>query len=67
MKKIILHPENCKGCFLCISACPKKAIRRSGVLGPKGYETVTVDEEKCVHCGSCYRMCPDFVYEIAEE
>lgn len=66
MRKILLHTENCKGCFLCVKACPKSAITKSGTLGPKGYETVKVDTEKCVGCGSCYRMCPDFVYEITD-
>ena len=25
---------------------------------------VEVDEEKCVGCGTCFDVCPDFVYEI---
>ncbi|MBS6561605.1 MAG: 4Fe-4S binding protein, partial [Clostridiales bacterium] len=25
---------------------------------------VQVDEEKCIICGTCYRVCPDYVYEI---
>jgi len=27
---------------------------------------VKVDAEKCIGCGSCYRMCPDYVIEIAD-
>ena len=30
----------------------------------KGYHTIEVDEEKCVQCGACYKMCPDYVFEI---
>lgn len=64
MSKIVLSLERCKGCHLCVSVCPTKALSPSGELGEKGYETVRVDEEKCVQCGSCYRMCPDYVIEI---
>lgn len=64
MGKIVMSTERCKGCLLCVSVCPVKALSPSGELGEKGYETVKVDEEKCIQCGSCYRMCPDYVFEI---
>lgn len=32
----------------------------------KGYNTMEIDEEKCTKCGSCYTVCPDYVYEIVE-
>jgi len=31
-----------------------------------GYNFVEVDHEKCIQCGSCYRVCPDYVFEILE-
>ena len=64
MEKLILNVERCKGCFLCVSVCPVGALKPSGELGEKGYEVVCVDEDKCIRCGSCYRMCPDYVFEI---
>ena len=64
MAKIKLSTERCKGCFLCMSVCPKGAISPAGVLGEKGYEIIKVDEEKCIQCGSCFRMCPDYVFDI---
>lgn len=64
MGKIVMSTERCKGCLLCVSVCPVKALSPSGELGEKGYETVKVDEGKCIQCGSCYRMCPDYVFEI---
>lgn len=64
MEKIKLNTKRCKGCYLCVSVCPVKALSPSGVLGEQGYETVKVDEEKCITCGSCYRMCPDYAIEI---
>ena len=64
--KLKLDTSRCKGCFLCVSVCPTKALSPSGKLGPKGYETVQADQEKCVQCGSCFRICPDIVFEILE-
>ena len=64
MEKIKLNTKRCKGCYLCVSVCPVKALSPSGELGDQGYETVKVDEEKCITCGSCYRMCPDYAIEI---
>ena len=64
MEKIKLNTKRCKGCYLCVSVCPVKALSPSVELGEQGYETVKVDEEKCITCGSCYRMCPDYAIEI---
>ena len=64
---VFVKEDRCKGCYYCMSACPKGAIHRSGHMNGKGYETVAVDQEKCIGCGACYRMCPDYVFELKEE
>jgi 2-oxoglutarate ferredoxin oxidoreductase subunit delta len=66
MPAIKLNTKRCKGCFLCVSVCPAKALSPSGELSPKGYETVKIDEDKCLKCGTCYRICPDYVFEITD-
>ena len=45
---------------------PGQGAGASGELGEKGYEVVKADEEKCIGCGMCYRMCPDCVIEITD-
>ena len=40
------------------------ALSVSDFVNEKGYNTVQVDETKCVACGMCYRVCPDYVFEI---
>ena len=49
-----------------VEECPRGALRFSGHISDKGYDTVMVDESLCVACGSCYRVCPDRVFEILE-
>jgi 2-oxoglutarate ferredoxin oxidoreductase subunit delta len=64
MSEILTYTEQCKNCLLCIPACPKDAITETEVLNKKGYKIIEVDREKCIYCGICYRMCPDYVFEI---
>lgn len=67
MKKLIIHSESCKSCKYCIHSCPRNALFLSGKINDKGYQTVAVDEDKCIHCGICYNVCPDYVFEIQEK
>lgn len=62
--KAKVQGERCKGCGLCITNCPKKAISQSGKFNGQGYDVVEVDEELCIGCGICYTVCPDCVFEI---
>lgn len=66
MSNIKVNFDRCKGCFLCVSVCPKGALTPSKELGAKGYEIVSLDKEKCIGCGSCFRMCPDYCIEISD-
>jgi 2-oxoglutarate ferredoxin oxidoreductase subunit delta len=54
----------CKGCRLCVSNCPKTAIIPLEAVNKKGYPVIRIDTEKCVGCGGCYRICPDYVFTI---
>ncbi len=65
-EKLILHQDSCKACLYCVAACPKQALAVSDYTNAKGYQAVGVDEEKCVVCGACFAVCPDYVYEIVK-
>lgn len=54
MAKISIRTERCKGCGLCIDACPKGILKLSGEINSKGYHSVMCeDESKCIGCASC--------------
>ena len=69
MVKFSVKEELCKGCELCVRACPKKLLQLSpDKLNEKGYHPVMItDEEACVACGSCFRTCPDTVITIVKD
>jgi 2-oxoglutarate ferredoxin oxidoreductase subunit delta len=63
--KIIIHHEKCKGCHLCMTFCPKGAIRISSNLNAKGYPHAEFDPDKqCTGCATCALMCPEAIIEV---
>jgi len=63
MKNIRFDEEKCKGCELCVTACPKKIIALDkNKINKKGYHPAGVtDIEACSLCASCAMICPDVV------
>ncbi len=65
MDKIVVDKERCKGCSLCVIACPKKSIELSAEFNTAGYHpAVFNDSDECTGCGFCYIMCPDVAIEV---
>ena len=57
---IVVDTERCKGCQLCIIACPQKVIALANKVNLHGYPYVeATNEEACVGCASCGIVCPD--------
>lgn len=69
MSKITIAEKACKGCTLCVHACPFHLIRVSDRINPKGYYAAEfVDpEEKCTGCTLCAITCPDVAIEVYRE
>jgi NAD-dependent dihydropyrimidine dehydrogenase PreA subunit len=51
--------DECKGCGLCIEACPPKVIHLSQQLNHYGYRTATYAGKGCTGCGICFMACPE--------
>jgi len=65
MAKMTVDPNRCKGCGLCINACPKKIIKFSEKINARGYHYAEVEiQSECIACQMCYRMCPDVAITV---
>jgi NAD-dependent dihydropyrimidine dehydrogenase PreA subunit len=51
--------EECKGCGLCVEACPAKVIALSEHLNHYGYHTAAYAGAGCTGCGICFMVCPE--------
>ena len=69
VSKVTIDENRCKGCGLCVRACPKKIMQLSKTkLNEKGYHPAEViDQESCIACASCARTCPDAVITVEKE
>ena len=55
--------EDCCGCTACYAICHKEAI--SMVEDEMGFAYPRINEEKCVRCYQCIKVCP--IKAISEE
>jgi ferredoxin len=56
---IQLQTDECKGCRLCIAACPTHSLSLSADINRLGYPYVLFRGSHCTACGLCYYVCPE--------
>ncbi len=57
--------EKCKGCGVCITACPTNVIQLAKQVNGKGYNYAYMENpEACNGCTNCAVVCPDTVIEV---
>lgn len=61
---IVIDIEKCKGCEICIEACPQQVIEMSKKVNSKGYHYAESVNDKCTGCANCAIVCPDGVITV---
>ena len=66
MAKVTFREERCKGCGLCVNACPKKivALNQEKLNSQGHHPAMVVEPDKCIGCAFCATMCPDCVITV---
>lgn len=60
MPQIVIDPEACKGCELCVHACPQGVLAMGRDMNSKGYFYAQVTAQmRCIGCRLCCIACPD--------
>jgi 2-oxoglutarate ferredoxin oxidoreductase subunit delta len=61
-KPLDIDQKLCKGCGICYTLCPKKAIK-----GDEKGKVVVDNPDLCSKCGICESHCPDYAIFVRRE
>ncbi|MBU0486531.1 MAG: ferredoxin family protein [Bacteroidetes bacterium] len=61
---IVIDIQRCKGCEVCVPACPKDVIGMSTNVNNKGYHYAEPKHDDCIGCANCAIVCPDGVITV---
>jgi len=62
---IVVDIDRCKGCEVCIDACPQEVIAMADEVNHKGYRYSYMKvPEACTGCTNCAVVCPDGVITV---
>jgi 2-oxoglutarate ferredoxin oxidoreductase subunit delta len=56
--------EKCKGCELCIDACPEGTLGLSDKINQIGYRYAVVLDQSCTGCANCAIVCPEGIITV---
>lgn len=62
---VIVDTEECKGCEVCIEACPQDVLMLNHAVNNRGYNYCYMENpESCTGCSNCAVVCPDTCIEV---
>lgn len=62
---IVVDIEKCKGCAVCVPACPSDVIDLAEQVNGKGYHYAYMkNPDACIGCSNCAVVCPDGVITV---
>ena len=66
MSKLSFRDHLCKGCGLCVAACPKHLLSLdTSRLNQKGFHPAHIEvQDACIAGAICASVCPDVVIKV---
>ncbi|MCB2231471.1 4Fe-4S binding protein [bacterium] len=65
MPGVTIDKNHCKGCELCVKACPQQVLSMSTDITVRGYFYAQMhDPSRCIGCTICALTCPDAAIEV---
>ena len=59
--------DMCKGCELCIDACPQESLALSPKINAQSFHYAVLIKDNCTGCTNCALVCPDAVITVYRE
>ena len=60
--------DRCKGCGVCVAACPFDLLALTREVNAKGYPwSAQTDPDACTGCANCAVVCPDSCISVYRE
>lgn len=56
---VLIDIDICKGCEICIGACPQESLGLTEKINMRGYCYAVLVQDNCTGCVNCALVCPE--------